>query len=33
MPLVAFGLIALGALVVLLTWTFRDYLSIFRWRR
>lgn len=33
MQLVAFGLVALGAIVVLLTWTFRDYLRIFRWRR
>ena len=33
MQLVAFALIALGAIFVLLTWTFRDYLRIFRWRR
>ena len=33
MQLIAFALIAGGAIFVLLTWSFRDYLRIFRWRR
>ena len=33
MQLIAFALVAGGAIFVLLTWSFRDYLRIFRWRR
>lgn len=31
--MIAFALVAGGAIFVLLTWSFRDYLRIFRWRR